>query len=157
MKINKNSLTVINLSIVFILLVLFNLPYRDLSYVEERYRGVVVEFIAEMEYHGINVPKQKSWTLKTDPMLLGAGFIGLAEGKDDDRHVYIKLSPLLQYRSELQIKSVIWHELSHDVFNLKHGSTLLMKPKETIHDGKLFYISKELLIQYLKNKQNSLH
>ena len=72
----------------------------------------------------------------------------------DDREVMVFIHPLLKLQRENIIRFVIWHELTHDIFNVKHGATLLMKPKADKNDGEIFEVAKALLIDYLKTKSN---
>ena len=68
----------------------------------------------------------------------------------DDRQVMVFVHPLLKMQKPNVIRFVIWHELSHDVFNLRHGSTMLMKTTASNNDGVIFPIAKKMLIEYLK-------
>ena len=122
----------------------------DYTFVEHPYQEYVKEFIKELEDAGIEVPEQKRWTLRTEPSFFLTTTIGQAIGMFDDRQVMIFVHPLLKIQKPNVIRFVIWHELSHDVFNLRHGSTMLMKTTASNNDGQIFPIAKKMLIEYLK-------
>ena len=122
----------------------------DYTFVEYPYRKYVREYVKELEDAGIKVPQQKRWTIRTEPSFFITTTIGQAIGMFDDRQVMIFVHPLLKLQRENVIRFVIWHELSHDVFNLKHGTTMLMKTTASNNDGQIFPIAKKMLIQYLK-------
>jgi len=122
----------------------------DYTFVEHPYQKYVKEFVNELEDAGIKIPEQKRWTVRTEPNFFFTTTIGQAIGMFDDRQVVLFVHPLLKMKSPDVIRFVIWHELSHDVFNLKHGTTMLMKTTASSNDGAIFPIAKKMLIQYLK-------
>ena len=122
----------------------------DYTFVEHPYQKYVKEFVNELEDAGIEVPEQKRWTLRTEPSFFLTTTIGQAIGMFDDRQVMIFVHPLLKMQKPNVIRFVIWHELSHDVFNLRHGTTMLMKTTASNNDGQIFPIAKKMLIEYLK-------
>jgi len=122
----------------------------DYTFIEHPYQKYVKEFVKELEDAGVKIPEQKRWTVRTEPSFFVTTTIGQAIGMFDDRQVMIFVHPLLKLQRENVIRFVIWHELSHDVFNLKHGTTMLMKTTASNNDGQIFPIAKKMLIQYLK-------
>ena len=124
----------------------------DYTFVEYPYQKYVKEFVKELEDAGIKIPEQKRWTVRTEPSFFVTTTIGQAVGMFDDRQVMVFVHPLLKLQKPNVIRFVIWHELSHDVFNLKHGSTMLMKTTASNNDGVIFPIAKKMLIEYLKEK-----
>tara|TARA_B110001469_G_scaffold121305_1_gene130648 strand:- start:229 stop:687 length:459 start_codon:yes stop_codon:yes gene_type:complete len=124
----------------------------DYTFIEHPYQKYVKEFVKELEDAGIKIPKQKRWTVRTEPSFFVTTTIGQAVGMFDDRQVMVFVHPLLKLQKPNVIRFVIWHELSHDVFNLKHGSTMLMKTTASNNDGVIFPIAKKMLIEYLKEK-----
>jgi len=124
----------------------------DYTFVEHPYQKYVKEFVNELEDAGIKIPEQKRWTVRTEPDFFLTTTIGQAVGMLDDRQVMLFVHPLLKNKNPNVIRFVIWHELSHDVFNLRHGSTILMKTTASNSDGDIFPIAKKMLIQYLKEK-----
>ena len=122
----------------------------DYTFVEHPYQKYVKEFVNELEDAGIEVPEQKRWTIRTESTFFLTTTIGQAVGMFDDRQVMLFVHPLLKMKSPDVIRFVIWHELSHDVFNLKHGTTMLMKTTASNSDGEIFSIAKKMLIEYLK-------
>ena len=122
----------------------------DYTFVEHPYQKYVKEFVKELEDAGIKIPEQKRWTVRTEPSFFVTTTVGQAIGMFDDRQVMVFVHPLLKLQRENVIRFVIWHELSHDVFNLRHGTTMLMKTTASNNDGDIFPIAKEMLIEYLK-------
>ena len=124
----------------------------DYTFVEYPYQKYIKEFVKELEDAGIKIPEQKRWTVRTEPSFFVTTTIGQAIGMFDDRQVMVFVHPLLKLQKPNVIRFVIWHELSHDVFNLRHGSTMLMKTTASNDDGVIFPIAKKMLIEYLKEK-----
>jgi len=122
----------------------------DYTFVEHPYQKYVKEFVNELEDAGIKIPEQKRWTVRTEPSFFLTTTIGQAVGMLDDRQVMLFVHPLLKNKNPNVIRFVIWHELSHDVFNLRHGTTMLMKTTASNNDGAIFPIAKKMLIEYLK-------
>ena len=147
----RESKIVVKIALGVMLAVLSTLEKEiDYTFVEYPYRKYVKEYVKELEDAGIEVPEQKRWTVRTEPSFFVTTTIGQAIGMFDDRQVMIFVHPLLKLQRENVIRFVIWHELSHDVFNLRHGTTMLMKTTASNNDGQIFPIAKILLIEYLK-------
>ena len=122
----------------------------DYTFIEHPYQEYVKEFVKELEDAGIKIPEQKRWTVRAESTFFLTTTIGQAIGMFDNRQVMIFVHPLLKMQKPNVIRFVIWHELSHDVFNLRHGTTMLMKTTASNNDGAIFPIAKKMLIQYLK-------
>ena len=147
----RESKIVVKIALGVMLAVLFTLENEiDYTFVEYPYRKYVKEYVKELEDAGIKVPEQKRWTIRTEPSFFITTTVGQAIGMLDDRQVMVFVHPLLKLQRENVIRFVIWHELSHDVFNLKHGTTMLMKATASNNDGQIFPIAKKMLIEYLK-------
>ena len=147
----RESKIVVKIALGVMLAVLFTLENEiDYTFVEYPYRKYVKEYVKELEDAGIKVPEQKRWTIRTEPSFFITTTVGQAIGMLDDRQVMVFVHPLLKLQRENVIRFVIWHELSHDLFNLKHGTTMLMKATASNNDGQIFPIAKKMLIEYLK-------
>jgi len=150
---NNNSQTVVRIGVSIIAMVLMTLrPAIDLEFIEPKYRGYVLEYINTLEENGIRVPAKIRWTVKEEPSFWMTRVLGRAEGMDDDRQVDVLLTPLMYRMTENEKKFIIWHELTHDIFNVRHGETILMKPQSG-NDDMMFPIARVALIKYLKSKQ----
>lgn len=125
----------------------------DLTFVNQRYRPYVLEFIQEMDANVIKIPTQQRWTIEEDILLYNARLMGIAVGMNDDRQVNIRLSPRLRWVDENAARFAIWHELAHDVFNVEHGEGYLMKKSSALDDGIMFQRAKEEFIRMMKHKQ----
>tara|TARA_B110000285_G_scaffold204575_1_gene241622 strand:+ start:43 stop:582 length:540 start_codon:yes stop_codon:yes gene_type:complete len=154
---NDNSKTVIRIGLLSIILTLLTLSNGiDYEFIENPYRKYVTEYVETLEANGIDVPTQKRWTVRDEPRFFITTTIGEARGMFDDREVMVFIHPLLKLKEENMIRFVIWHELTHDIFNVRHGTTLLMKPTADRNDAQIFDVAKVLLIDYLK-KINSMN
>lgn len=126
---------------------------RDLTFVNTRYKPYIIEFIQEMDANGIKIPEQQRWTIEEDILLFEAKLMGIAVGMNDDRQVNIRLSPRLRWIDEDAVRFTIWHELGHDLFNMKHGEGYLMKTSANKDDAEMFDGAKEEFIRILKYRQ----
>lgn len=153
---NNSGKTVVRIAIIVIGITMLTLGDNvDYTFIDAPYKKYVREYVKTLEDNGVNVPCQQRWTVRSEPSLFGTTTIGFAKGMFDDREVMVFLTPLLKFQKEDIIRFVIWHELTHDIFNLRHGTTLLMKPTSYGNDDKLFPSAKALLIKYLKAKQKN--
>ena len=153
---NDNSRVIVKIGLIGIILTLLTLSNDiDYEFIENPYKKYVTEYVETLEANGIDVPRQERWTVRDEPRFFITTTIGEARGMYDDREVMIFIHPLLKLKDEDVIRFVIWHELTHDIFNIRHGTTLLMKPTADQNDGEIFKLAKILLIDYLKeNKYN---
>ena len=153
---DNNGKTVIKIGLIGVILTILTLSNDiDYEFIEEPYRKYVTEYVETLEANGIDVPSQKRWTVRDEARFFITTTIGEARGMFDDREVMIFIHPLLKLKDENIIRFVMWHELTHDIFNVRHGTTLLMKPTADRNDGKVFDVAKVLLIDYLKkNREN---
>lgn len=76
-------------------------------------------FLEDCKNHGININEQ---IIKSEFKTLDKGVLGLSYGKDNDELIDIKVDPE-QWSNASNPKKwyLIYHELGHDVLNLKHG------------------------------------
>jgi hypothetical protein len=151
-----NNRIVTGISFIGIVLTLLILSLRssvDYEFIEGPYRQYVTEYVETLESNGINIPHQKRWTVRSENGLRYTNTIGQARGMYDDRQVLILLNPLLKIQDENFIRFTLWHELTHDIFNVTHGTTLMMKPVASMNDGDVFNVAKLLLINYLKENR----
>lgn len=118
----------------------------------------VFEYLATLEEHDIKFNNQ-SFIVVFDAGLVKTNLLGVARGMFNNDLVYVKINPRLwNWLTEKQKKHLIFHELSHDIFNITHTEDVeLMKPsmanpfKSFIMD-----IDKEieLLMKHIKNGQS---
>tara|TARA_R110002073_G_scaffold331631_1_gene516572 strand:+ start:1887 stop:2348 length:462 start_codon:yes stop_codon:yes gene_type:complete len=152
----RNNRIVTGISFIGIVLTLLILSLRssvDYEFIEDPYRKYVTEYVETLESNGISMPHQKRWTVRSENGLRYTNIIGQARGMYDDRQVLILLNPLLKLQDENFIRFTLWHELTHDIFNVTHGTTLMMKPVASMNDGDVFNVAKLLLINYLKENR----
>ena len=150
----SNSNIVVTASLITIIIVMLTLRSNiDYTFIEQPYKSYVREYVEELEKNGVKIPYQKRWTVRDEPAFFLTTTIGYAKGMFDDREVMIFLHPLLKLKNKNYLRFVIWHELTHDIFNVRHGTTLLMKNTADKDDDKIFPIAKVLLIEYLKKNK----
>ena len=78
-------------------------------------------------------------------------YLGIALGTDNNDLVYIRISPKF---FDLDTHARLWvmfHELSHDIFNLRHGSIRIMSKKLPYYvDSSMLSKASNELVGYLK-------
>ena len=110
--------------IALLITALSNAQYR----VDKRLQPYVNEYFKLLDDNNIayNTP---TVLITVSQPLKGTDYLGVALGMNNDNLVYVRISPRF---FELDRNSRLWvmfHELSHDIFNLRHGSIRLMHKK----------------------------
>ena len=90
----------------------------------------VEEYLSILEANDIKF-KKKDFNVVFDSNLIGTIYAGIAHGMLDDDVVQVSVHPeYWNLLSEKQKKILIFHELSHDMFDSLHTNTVfLMQPK----------------------------
>tara|TARA_R110000796_G_scaffold68451_5_gene156826 strand:+ start:57 stop:524 length:468 start_codon:yes stop_codon:yes gene_type:complete len=115
----------------------------------------VFEYMATLDKYEIEYKKQ-SFIVVFDSDIMRTPLVGRAQGMFNDELVYVRIDPReWGYLTPKQRKHLIFHELSHDIFNVLHTEDIeLMKPSLP-SDVKAFAmdIDKEIaqLMKYIKN------
>ena len=118
----------------------------------------VFEYMATLDKYEIEYKKQ-SFIVVFDSDIMRTPLVGQAKGMFNDDLVYVKINPRdWGYLTPKQRRHLIFHELSHDIFNTLHTEDIeLMKPSLP-SDVKSFAmdIDKEIdeLMKYIKNNGN---
>jgi hypothetical protein len=114
----------------------------------------VHEYMQFLKQERIGAQFQTKFVVAFNPFLDSFRFAGYAEGMNKDKEVNVYVSRMVWNRSnEGQKRWLIFHELSHDLFNLKHGTCELMKPQLSLKDNmETFNIAKKELAKVLKNR-----
>ena len=118
--------------------------------VSKELQPYLMEFDRVMHDAGIDVKYGSLVVIKFVP--LRTGLLGVAWGMNHDVTI-IHINPVLWATMSHQDKRmVMFHELAHDVFNLKHWSTLLMNPvKPQLLDKSFVDNAIKLLIKHIKD------
>tara|TARA_B110000977_G_C10598307_1_gene307156 strand:+ start:23 stop:499 length:477 start_codon:yes stop_codon:yes gene_type:complete len=118
--------------------------------VSKELQPYLMEFDRVMHDAGIDVKYGSLVVIKFVP--LRTGLLGVAWGMNHDVTI-IHINPVLWATMSHQDKRmVMFHELAHDVFNLKHWSTLLMNPvKPQLLDKAFVDNAIKLLIKHIKD------
>lgn len=118
----------------------------------------VMDFKFTLEREGIDVDYRAQDLVKVSfNNAMPYSILGVAWGMNIDNVVVIDINFVAwKYLSHDQKRLLIFHELGHDVFNLRHFSTEVMRTPFPLKANKLYVDSAiKDLIQYLKeNKRN---
>ena len=88
----------------------------------------VLEYRLILTSNNIKIPWGKLVVISFDPGL-GYNTLGLAFGMYVDEVTIIHINPYKwKFLTNQQKRMVMFHELTHDVFNIEHGSMELMAP-----------------------------
>ena len=126
--------------------------------VNKELQPYVKEVLKSLEFHDIEFKKQ-SFVVVFDADLIRTPIAGRALGMDNDDLVYVIINPLMW--GKLTVKErrhVIFHELSHDIFNIEHTNLIeLMRPSmPSPSESKYMRMNKQIyiLMKYIKNGQS---
>jgi len=118
----------------------------------------VFEYLSTLEKYDIKFKKQ-SFIVVFSPDLVRTNLLGVAKGMFNNELVYVKINPRLwNWLTPKQKKHLIFHELSHDIFNVVHTEDVeLMKPSMA-NPFKSFIMNIDeeikLLMKHIKNEQS---
>ena len=95
----------------------------------EKLKPYVFEYLNELEDNNIKF-KNQSFIVMFDLDLINSPFAGLARGMFNEDLVFVVINPEIFFSmNEKQRRILIFHELSHDIFNIRHtASVKLMFP-----------------------------
>lgn len=118
----------------------------------------VFEYLATLEKYDIKFKKQ-SFIVVFDGDIMRSNIVGQAQGMFNDNLVYVKVDPRAWgLLTPKQRKHLIFHELSHDIFNIEHTMEVeLMRPSlPSPSESFVMDIDKEIdiLMKYIKNGQS---
>ena len=118
----------------------------------------VKEYLLTLDYHDIEFKKQ-SFIVVFDADIMRTNLVGQAKGMDNDSLVYVIINPNLWGKLTVkQRRHLVFHELSHDIFNTLHTNDVeLMKPSMPSPSQSYYMdIDKEidLLMKHIKNEQS---
>ena len=118
----------------------------------------VFEYLNTLEKYDIKFKKQ-SFIVVFDSDIMRTPLVGQAKGMFNDDLVYVKINPKLwSYLTIKQKRHLIFHELSHDIFNIEHTEKVeLMKPSMASPSQSFqMDIEKEItnLMMHIRNEQS---
>lgn len=125
-------------------------------YVSPEMTSYVVKYFKMLDDAGIEYDRSQPIFVVFNNWEARGGVLGIAFGMYHDEYVNVHINKeAWAYFTPEEREMVIFHELSHDVFNLVHGSIELMRPSKpaTIDKEFLKKVNKEL-IKHLKKMQN---
>ena len=117
----------------------------------------VFEYLETLEKFDIKFKKQ-SFIVVFDSDIMRTPLVGQAKGMFNDNLVYVKINPKLwSYLTVKQKRHLIFHELSHDIFNIEHTTEVeLMRPQmASPAQSFAMNIEKEIinLMMHIRNEQ----
>ena len=120
----------------------------------------VKEYLLTLDNYDIEFNKQ-SFIVVFDADIIRTDILGMAKGMYNDNLVYVIINPDIWRRlTTKQRRHLIFHELSHDIFNTEHTTEVeLMKPSMATPLQSLYMnIDKEidLLMKHIKNEHGKI-
>lgn len=100
------------------------------EYIAPQIKPYVDMYFKDLKRYGIKFEK-KDFGVMFSTKLVGTPYSGIAYGMFNDNLVYVAINPYQWLiLGETERKYLIYHELSHDLFNLKHNDfSFIMKSK----------------------------
>lgn len=142
----RDNILKYTIAIALLIAALSNAQYK----VDPRLEPYVKEYFDLLDTNNIeyNTP---TMLISVSQPLKGTEYLGVAKGMNNDDIVYITISPKFFRLSIYAKRWVMYHELSHDIFNLRHGSIKLMsKTAPSYVDTNMLSSASKELIGYLK-------
>ena len=126
--------------------------------INKELQSYVKEYLLTLDNYDIEFKKQ-SFIVVFDADIIRTDILGMAKGMYNDSLVYVIINPDIWRRlTTKQRRHLIFHELSHDIFNTEHTTEVeLMKPSMATPLQSLYMnIDKEidLLMKHIKNEQS---
>ena len=118
----------------------------------------VFEYMNTLEEFGIEFKKQ-SFIVVFDADIMRTNLVGQAKGMFNDDLIYVKVNPKLWNQLTVkQRKHLIFHELSHDIFNIEHTEKIKLMNDSMPSPQASFAmnIQQEIinLMMYIRNEQS---
>ena len=118
----------------------------------------VFDYLNTLDKFDIKFKKQ-SFIVVFDADIMRTSLVGQAKGMFNDRLVYVKINPrLFGMLTHKQKRHLIFHELSHDLFNIEHTEDIeLMRPSmASPSESFQMDIEKEIitLMMHIRNEQS---
>ena len=127
-------------------------PRRLVRVIHPELRPYVNDFLLLLIQNDIDIPEPDVIIIDLSDIYKYAGVVGIAEGMYFDM-ICVRIDRKFWSKATDQIKrSLVFHELLHDAFDLKHNSIDMMKPQLEIITKEQFNKQKIELIQYLKDE-----
>ena len=117
---------------------------------------MVRSFLADCVVHGIY--REFNDVIDVEFVELGNGLLGLAFGKDDDSRIELRISPSAwSQASEPTRWYLVYHELGHDVLNLRHGEAgrMMFNYANRMYTWQEFREDKEAMFIHAKRKYDA--
>ena len=93
--------------------------------IDDPFKGYYKLYTDRLESEGIEIPKG-SILIQYNRSLRKTKYLGVARGMWNPSSVYIQVNPNWKNRDMSTRKWVMFHELTHDMFNIEHNEISLM-------------------------------
>jgi Zn-dependent peptidase ImmA (M78 family) len=115
----------------------------------------VYSYLVALDQYGIKFKKQ-SFIVVFDADIITTNLVGQAKGMYNDNLVYVKINPKQWVNlTHKQKRHLIFHELSHDIFNTEHTANVeLMKPSMPSNVQSFAMDIEKEIIQLMKHIKN---
>jgi len=111
-------------------------------------------YILFLEENNIQWDNKQKIDIKMSLSLYNTNILGIAKGMYFDDGVVIFISPKFLDLDESDRLWVFYHEMTHDIFNVKHNETEIMRGYHTKVNMLDFLVARQQLISYLKENCN---
>jgi len=111
------------------------------------YFQMYIEFLKE---NNIDWDKKQTIDIHIAPVLTNTNILGIAKGMNYDKGIIIWINPLFIKLPEADRKWIFFHEMTHDLFNVKHDATIIMRSYHFATTEFKFCNAKRKLGKYLK-------
>lgn len=123
----------------------------------DQLKPYVLEYLRVLEENNIEY-KEQNFVVMFDIGLIHQDAAGVAYGMFNDSFVFVGICPRSwQQLNNDQKKWLIWHELSHDLFNIRHTNNVEVMKPVMIDALSLSILDKEKiykdLIKHIKDEQ----
>ena len=127
----------------------------NIQLIHPQLESYVINYVNTLEDAGVDVYWAKDLTTIDFSFTMPVTTLGWALGMNVDNVTHIEINAYsFEYLSYSQREFLLFHELSHDLFNLEHFSTLLMyTPMPQYVDQLYINIAMNQLIEHLLLKQ----
>ena len=128
----KLLINIMKTFIVIVATLMMNQPVVDESKVfvrDPELRQYTIEFLTALDEYDIDYDRSIPVAVRFSKVM-AMGVAGAAMGmmKDDETNVVVN-QKTWKYLNEDQRRWLVYHELAHDMFNLRHWSTPIMHPQ----------------------------
>jgi DNA-dependent RNA polymerase auxiliary subunit epsilon len=92
-------------------------------------RQYTIEFLTYLNEYDVDYDREQTVNVRFNK-LLGNGVAGAAYGMEHDEYTMVFINPMIwKYLNGDQKRWLVYHELAHDMFDMRHFSSPIMHPQ----------------------------